>query len=79
MAQTCRIPFYDFGSVDGGNTTVVAILQQYITRFAATGSPNGRGLPYFPPAKITTWSDGAESGRGFCRAHAGRVWRCAVA
>lgn len=42
--------FYDFGSVDGVNTTVATILQQYITRFAATGSPNGRGLPYFPPA-----------------------------
>ena len=42
--------FYDFGSVDGVNTTVAVILQQYIAQFAATASPNGHGLPYFPPA-----------------------------
>lgn len=41
--------FYDDGSA-GVNTTVAMILQQYITQFAATGSPNAPGLPYFLPA-----------------------------
>jgi carboxylesterase type B len=42
--------FYDSGAVDAINTTVATILQQYITRFAATGSPNGRGVPHFQPS-----------------------------
>lgn len=42
--------FYDFGAVDGVNTTLAVIMQHYITQFAITGSPNGYGLPHFAPA-----------------------------
>ena len=46
--------FYDFGEPEGVNTTVAKALQAYIVRFAQTGSPNGPGLPDFPPVNAGT-------------------------
>ncbi len=76
-AEDTSYIFYDSGADPGVNTTLAALLQRYITRFAEVGTPNGPGLPGFVTNRNFTVQNFNDSYIGPIRDEAGSGPRCA--